>query len=92
MGWGNVPLAVLIGLIGASGSFVGIEAGAHMSEEVRNASYVVPRAMMSTWLVNGLLGWVMGITFCFCVTDTMSVLLSPTGGMSDTQTHCDRED
>jgi amino acid transporter len=79
MGWGNTPLAVLIGLIGASGSFVGIEAGAHMSEEVRNASYVVPRAMISTWIVNGLLGWLMAITFCFCVTDTMSVLMSPTG-------------
>ncbi|KAM7211553.1 amino acid transporter [Rhypophila decipiens] len=79
MGWGNNGLAVLVGLLGPSGSFVGIEAGVHMSEEVRDAAYVVPGAMMWTWLGNGLLGWVMGITFCFCVTDVMGVLTTPTG-------------
>ena len=35
--------------------------------------------MMWTWLGNGLLGWVMTITFCFCVTDTISVLTTPLG-------------
>ncbi|KAF2203201.1 amino acid transporter [Delitschia confertaspora ATCC 74209] len=79
MAWGNMGLAVLVGLVGASSSFVGIEAGVHMSEEVRNAAYVVPRAMMWTWVGNGLLGWIMAITFCFCVTDTMSVLMTPFG-------------
>ena len=80
MEWGSVPLAVMIGLTGAGSSFVGIEAGAHMAEEVRDAAYVIPRSMMWTWLGNGLLGWVMGVTFCFCVTDTLSVLTTPFGG------------
>ncbi|KAF2824350.1 amino acid transporter [Ophiobolus disseminans] len=79
MGWGNLPLAVIIGLTGASGTFVGVEAGAHMSEEVRNAAYVIPRAMMWTWFGNGLLGWVMAITFCYCLGDTMSVLTTELG-------------
>ncbi|KAF2121706.1 amino acid/polyamine transporter I [Lophiotrema nucula] len=79
MEWGSVPLAVMIGLTGAGSSFVGIEAGAHMAEEVRDAAYVIPRSMMWTWLGNGLLGWVMGVTFCFCVTDTLSVLTTPFG-------------
>ncbi|KAK4158689.1 amino acid transporter [Cladorrhinum sp. PSN259] len=79
MGWGNTGLAVLIGLLGPSVSFVGVEAGVHMSEEVRDAAYVVPRAMMWTWFGNGLMGWIMGITFCFCVTDVMGVLSTPTG-------------
>lgn len=77
--WGNLPLAVIIGLTGASSTFVGIEAGAHMAEEVRNAAYVIPRAMMWTWLGNGLLGWIMAITFCFCVGDTLSVLMTDLG-------------
>lgn len=77
--WGNLPLAVMIGLTGATGTFVGVEAGAHMAEEVLNAAYVIPRAMMWTWLGNGLLGWVMAITFCFCVGDTMAVLTTPLG-------------
>lgn len=46
MMWGNLPLAVIVGLTGASSTFVGIEAGAHMAEEVQNAVYVIPRAMM----------------------------------------------
>ncbi|KAH7072392.1 amino acid/polyamine transporter I [Paraphoma chrysanthemicola] len=79
MMWGNVPLAVIIGLTGASSTFVGVEAGAHMAEEVRNAAHVIPRAMMWTWLGNGLLGWIMAITFCYCVGDTMSVLTTDLG-------------
>ncbi|KAF2241287.1 amino acid transporter [Trematosphaeria pertusa] len=79
MEWGSTPLSAMVGLIGAASCFVGIEAGAHMAEEVRDAAYVIPRAMMWTWLGNGLFGWVMGITFCFCVTDTMSVLMTPLG-------------
>jgi amino acid transporter len=50
-----------------------------MAEEVRDAAHVIPRAMMWTWLGNGLLGWIMAITFCFCVTDTVSVLTTPLG-------------
>jgi choline transport protein len=79
MMWGNLSLAVIIGLTGAASTFVGVEAGAHMAEEVRNAAYVIPRAMMWTWLGNGLLGWIMAITFCYCVSDTMSVLTTPLG-------------
>jgi choline transport protein len=79
MGWNSVPFAAILGLTGASSTFVGVEAGAHMAEEVRNAAYVIPRAMMWTWLGNGLLGWIMAITFCFCVGDTLSVLTTPLG-------------
>lgn len=79
MMWGNIPLSTMVGLTGAAGCFVGVEAGAHMSEEVRNASHVIPRAMMWTWLGNGIMGWIMAITFSFCVGDTMSVLMTPLG-------------
>ena len=79
MMWGDLSLAVIIGLTGAASTFVGVEAGAHMAEEVRNAAHVIPRAMMWTWLGNGLLGWIMAITFCYCVGDTMSVLTTPLG-------------
>jgi choline transport protein len=79
MEWGSIPLATMVGLTGAAGCFVGVEAGAHMSEEVRNASHVIPRAMMWTWLGSGTMGWIMAITFSFCVGDTMSVLTTPLG-------------
>ncbi|KAF2855372.1 amino acid transporter [Plenodomus tracheiphilus IPT5] len=79
MGWNSIPLAVILGLISASTAFVGAEAAAHMSEEVKDASRVIPRIMMWTWLGNGLMGWVMAITFCFCVGDTVTILATPTG-------------
>ncbi|KAF9698492.1 hypothetical protein EKO04_003911 [Ascochyta lentis] len=79
MMWGSIPLSTMVGLTGAAGCFVGVEAGAHMSEEVRNAAHVIPRAMMWTWLGNGIMGWIMAITFSFCVGDTMSVLMTPLG-------------
>jgi len=79
MGWGSVPLSTMVGLTGVAGCFVGVEAGAHMSEEVRNASHVIPRSMMWTWLGNGIMGWIMAITFSYCVGDTASVLETPLG-------------
>lgn len=79
MGWGSVPLSTIVGLTGAASCFVGSEAGAHMAEEVRNASHVIPRAMMWTWIGNGMMGWIMAITFCYCVGDTMSILTTPLG-------------
>lgn len=75
-GWSSMGLAVMAGTIGI-GAFSGSEAGVHMSEEVRNAAYVIPRSMMWSWLGNGLMGFVMIITFCFCVADTQKVLESP---------------
>jgi hypothetical protein len=72
-------LAVIIGLTGASSTFVGVEAGAHMAEEVRDAASIIPRAMMWTLLGNGLLGWIMAITFCYCVGDTLFILTTPLG-------------
>jgi choline transport protein len=79
MMWDSLPLAVIVGLTGASSTFVGVECGAHMAEEVRDAAHVIPRAMMWTWFGNGLLGWIMAITFCYCVGDTLSVIATPLG-------------
>jgi choline transport protein len=40
-----------------------------MAEEVKNASLTVPRMMISTVLLNGALGFVMLITYCFAIQD-----------------------
>ena len=38
-----------------------------MAEELRNASYSLPRAMIATMFVNGSMGFVMLVTFCILV-------------------------
>ena len=49
-----------------------------MAEEVKNASYVVPRVMVATLVLNGTLGFVMIITFVFCITDIQSMIVEST--------------
>lgn len=78
-GWGSIGTACIVGQVAAIYSFVGSDAGTHMSEEIRDASRIVPRSMIATAILNGSLGLVMVITYCFCIPDLESVLASPTG-------------
>jgi choline transport protein len=50
-----------------------------MAEEVRDASRTVPRVMISAVVLNGIMGFVTVITFCFCITDLEAALSSSTG-------------
>jgi amino acid transporter len=77
--WGSIGTACIIGMISPIYSFIGPDAGTHMSEEIRDASRIVPRSMIATAILNGVLGLVMTITYCFCITDLEKILASPTG-------------
>jgi choline transport protein len=50
-----------------------------MAEEVKNASTIVPWCMITTILLNGMLGFAIVITFCFCLGDLPTDMASPTG-------------
>ncbi|CAO2653632.1 Nn.00g030430.m01.CDS01 [Neocucurbitaria sp. VM-36] len=78
-GWGNVGLSCLVGQLAPIFALLGSDAATHMSEELRDASHTLPRAMMWTAIVNSSLGFVMLITFCFCLGDVESVLMTATG-------------
>ena len=66
-GWSSVGAACVIGQLSASGAFIGADSAAHMAEEVRQASVTVPRMMMGTVIINGILGLVAIITFVFSI-------------------------
>ena len=51
-GWNNPGLAVLIGQVTAMYTLVGSDSAAHMAEEIREASVVVPRAMWWSFVAN----------------------------------------
>ena len=55
-GWGSYGLATLVGIGTPLWCFVGPDAGAHMSEELKDASLQLPRAMMWATFFNGVLG------------------------------------
>lgn len=50
-----------------------------MSEEIRHASMVVPRAIVTSIVLNGLLGFGMALTLLFCIGDINAALHTPTG-------------
>jgi choline transport protein len=50
-----------------------------VAEEVHNASTVVPWAIVSTILVNGVLGLALLIALLFCLGDVTAALETPTG-------------
>jgi choline transport protein len=50
-----------------------------MAEETRNAAQVVPRAMLYSYLVNGILNFIMLITYCFSYPSLQEVPLEPSG-------------
>ncbi|KAF7846234.1 hypothetical protein BT93_L4792 [Corymbia citriodora subsp. variegata] len=78
-GWSSVGLACLVSLVGPINTLVGADSSCHLSEELVNASYVLPRAMLTTAIINYTMGFVMTITLMLNLGDVATALASPTG-------------
>jgi amino acid transporter len=50
-----------------------------MSEETHDAAIRGPVAIRAAVLISGLVGWMLTITFCFCIPDLDAIIASPTG-------------
>ncbi|OTA87743.1 hypothetical protein M434DRAFT_375283 [Hypoxylon sp. CO27-5] len=77
--WPTQGLSYCVGFIGNIATFVGADAAVHMSEEIENAALNVPRAIFTTVMLNGSMGWAMVLAVLFCLGDIDSVINSPTG-------------
>ncbi len=49
------------------------------AEEIRDSSRILPLAMVWTLVINGVTGFVMVITFAFCVGNAAEILKTSTG-------------
>ncbi|KAJ5645398.1 hypothetical protein N7507_011409 [Penicillium longicatenatum] len=78
-GWDNSGTATLVGLSTTITSMLGYDCSVHMSEEIKDASETLPKAMMSSVAVNGVLGFIMLVTLCFTLGEVDKVLDTPTG-------------
>jgi amino acid transporter len=78
-GWSSTGLAFFVGLLSPVYTLIGADSAVHMSEEINDASIVLPKAIMWAAFVNGSLGWVMVITFAFTLGDLFAILDTPTG-------------
>ncbi|KAK3046098.1 hypothetical protein LTR09_012391 [Extremus antarcticus] len=78
-GWSSAPLAVLVGQLTPISQQVGIDTVAHMSEEVRDASKSVPRAMLTVYGMNFVLMFVAFVTICYHLPHPQAALNDPSG-------------
>ena len=78
-GWPTDGLSFMVGLLAPVYTLIGADSAVHMSEEIKDASVVLPKAIMWAAGVNGTMGWVMLITFCMTLGDIFEVLHTPTG-------------
>ncbi|KIW32851.1 uncharacterized protein PV07_04367 [Cladophialophora immunda] len=78
-GWPTQGLSYCVGFLGNVATFVGADASVHMAEEVEHAGLNIPRAIIASMCINGLVGFVMMLTVLFCLGDVDSVLETATG-------------
>ncbi|KAK5120617.1 hypothetical protein LTR85_005975 [Meristemomyces frigidus] len=79
-GWGSTGLSCLVGLLSPIITLVGADSQCHLSEELHNAAWVLPRAMVATATANYIMGFVMVLTIMFTIgPDTSTVLATPLG-------------
>ncbi|KAG8625586.1 hypothetical protein KVT40_005987 [Elsinoe batatas] len=78
-GWGNAGLAVLIGILSPISSLTSADSSCHLAEELKDASRVLPRAMIATQAVNFGAAFIMLISLLFALYDIDDALASPTG-------------
>ena len=61
-GWGSVGMSTLVGILGPIVTLIGSDSSCHLSEELKDAAWVLPRAMVVTALVNYAMGFIMTVT------------------------------
>ncbi|KAK0511157.1 hypothetical protein JMJ35_006709 [Cladonia borealis] len=77
-GWSSTGTSVMVGLSTSIVSMLGFDCGVHMSEEIKDASETLPRAMTWAVILNAILGFIMVLTLCFTMGDAASILQTDT--------------
>ncbi|KAH8433215.1 uncharacterized protein LDX57_010849 [Aspergillus melleus] len=77
--WNSDGTATLVGLVTAITAMIGYDCTVHMSEEVRDASSTLPKAIMSALALNGSMAFLVLITLCFTMGNVDDILETDTG-------------
>ncbi|KAK5173807.1 uncharacterized protein LTR77_002488 [Saxophila tyrrhenica] len=77
--WGSLGLATLIAMVGPTSTYIGGDSAVHLSEELKDASYILPRAMISAAVINYILGFVTTVTLMFSLGNVAEDLSDPSG-------------
>lgn len=77
--WPTTGLSSMIGLIAPMAVLVGYDCSVHMSEETRDASATLPKAIMGSVILNVTLVFIMCVTICFTLGSPSAALDGDTG-------------
>jgi amino acid transporter len=77
--WNSIGLSCLVGMTGPVITLIGADSACHLSEELKDAAYVLPRSMVATAIVNYIMGFVMTITIMSTLGDINSIMSTTTG-------------
>jgi choline transport protein len=80
-GWEPIGLSVMVGQITSVYFLILSDSAAHLAEEVKTASKSVPRAMMWSFYLNALVGFIVLISFLFAL-PSINDVLDPTKNIS----------
>ncbi|KAF4771459.1 hypothetical protein N7455_007747 [Penicillium solitum] len=77
--WNSSGTATLVGFSTTITALIGYDCAVHMSEEIKDASETLPKAMITSVCVNAACGFLMLVTVCFTLGDIDDILATPTG-------------
>ncbi|EXJ63122.1 hypothetical protein A1O7_03567 [Cladophialophora yegresii CBS 114405] len=78
-GWTSSGIVWCLGMLSSSYVLVGYDAAAHLSEEMSDPAVGVPRAMIGSLVLNGVLGFAFLLAVLFCMGDISSAYATQTG-------------
>jgi choline transport protein len=81
-GWEPIGLSVMVGQITSVYFLILSDSAAHLAEEVKTASIAVPRAMIWSFVLNGIVGFGMLVALLFTITsidDILDPTVNPSG-------------
>lgn len=78
-GWENNGISWCIGMLTVTYCFLGFDGAVHMSEEVRNPARVVPRIIVQSVIINGVLAFGFVLILLFFIGD-VGAALDPASG------------
>ncbi|KJZ71925.1 hypothetical protein HIM_08681 [Hirsutella minnesotensis 3608] len=73
-GWPSIVMTVMVGQVSSLFVVLGSDSVAHMSEEIRDASIIVPKSMVWSFLINLPFSFGLLLTFLFCIGDIQSAI------------------
>lgn len=77
-GWPD-GISFLTGLISPNYMYAGIDGAVHLCEECKDATRVVPRAIVSTLAIGFITSFTFAVAMTYCISDFEAVILTPTG-------------